>query len=58
MTRSTRLWFEIAAFAMTITGPLAIGALAMRVFLVRPDLPAEVAITPHRCSRQSLECLW
>jgi uncharacterized membrane-anchored protein len=31
MTRSTKQWFEIAAFAITITALLAIGALAVRL---------------------------
>ena len=31
MTRSTKLWFEVAALAITITALLAIAALAMRV---------------------------
>ena len=31
MTRSAKLWFEVAAFAMTITALLAIAALAMRL---------------------------
>lgn len=31
MTGSTKLWFEVAAFAITITAVLAIAAFAMRL---------------------------
>jgi Flp pilus assembly protein TadB len=31
MTRSTKLWFEVAAYAITITALLAIAALAIRL---------------------------
>lgn len=36
MTRSTKLCFEVAALAITLTALLAIVALAGRMFLARP----------------------
>jgi hypothetical protein len=52
--RSSKLWFKVAAFAITIAALLAIGALAMRVFMARPHPGNGMAIatsifTPFFC---------
>ena len=44
MNRSTKLWLQIAAFAVTLAALLAIAALALRVSGMSPDSAKAVAI--------------
>jgi hypothetical protein len=44
MTGSTKRWFEVAAFTITITAALGIVALALRLFLGWPHVANGLAV--------------